>query len=70
MQAMQRGEDRVLAMVLIEDVVVVDGVGMLACDALAFQVLLLKLTPTPPVISSNTVAVQRGPANAVMAMIK
>ena len=50
--------------------VVVDDVGMPARDALAFQVLLLKVMSTPPVVSSNTVAVERGPANAVIAMIK
>ena len=51
--------------------VVVDVVNMPARDALAFQVLLLKAAP-PLVISSNTVvlAVERGPANAIMTMIK
>ena len=38
---------------------------------MAFQVLLLKAAP-PLVVSSNTVllAAERGPANAIMAMIK
>ena len=53
--------------------IVVDVDQMPTIDVLMFQVLLLKGTPRwNPAVSSNTVllAAKRGPANAIMAMIK
>ena len=62
--------DVALAMVLIEDVLTLLLMVLIcARDVLGFQVLLLLLkathqdgTPPAPVVSSNTVAAERGPA--------